>query len=74
MILALTRVYEGLWLSGTGSLAVLTFTFVNFEVMRQHMTSMMDKDLAGNPFAGLADWPSILSKFSGDGRCCLLVW
>lgn len=54
LILALTRLYEGLWLTGTGSLAVLTFTFVNFEVMRQHMTSTIDKDLAGNPFAGLA--------------------
>jgi hypothetical protein len=54
LILALTSHYEWLWLTGGGSLAVLTFTFVQFQLMRQQMLSMMDKDLVGNPFAGLA--------------------
>ena len=54
LILALTSRYEGLWLTAGGSLAVLTFTFVQFQMMRQQMLAVMDKDLSGNPFAGLA--------------------
>ena len=54
LILALTRSYERLWLTAGGSLAVLTFTFVRFEMIRQQMLSVMDRDLSGNPFAGLA--------------------
>lgn len=54
LILALTSRYEGLWLTAGGSLAVLTFTFVRFQMMRQQMLSVMDTDLSGNPFAGFA--------------------
>ena len=54
LVLAVTSHYEGLWLTGGGSLAVLTFTFVQFQLMRHEIVSAMDKDLADNPFAGLA--------------------
>lgn len=54
LILALTNCYEGLWITAGGSLAVLTFTFVQFQMTRQQILSVMDKDLSGNPFAGLA--------------------
>jgi hypothetical protein len=54
LILALTSRYEELWLTGGGSLAVLTFTFVQFQLMHQQILSDMNKELAGNPFAGLA--------------------
>jgi hypothetical protein len=55
LILTLTRVYKGLWLTGLGSFAVLIFTFVKFQLKMSELTTQMDKDLAGNPFRGLAD-------------------
>ncbi len=51
--LALVKLYRGLWLTGGGSLAVLAFTFINFLSKMTELRSSMDKDLAGNPFAGL---------------------
>lgn len=55
VLLCLTRRYKGLWLTGAGSIAVLLFTFVNFQNKLGGMKAQMDRDLAGNPFRGLAD-------------------
>jgi hypothetical protein len=51
--LALVRLFKGLWLTGGGSIAVLAFTFFNFQSKMSDLRSSMEKDLAGNPFAGL---------------------
>jgi hypothetical protein len=36
-------------------LALLAFTFINFQAKLSDATSQMNRDLAGNPFRGLAD-------------------
>jgi len=55
LVLVLTKTYEGLWFTGIGSLAVLAFTFINFQMKMANMKSQMESELAGNPFRGLAD-------------------
>ena len=53
--LVLAKRYGGLWVTGAGSLAVLLFTFVNFQLRMSQMQEEMELKLAGNPFRGLAD-------------------
>jgi hypothetical protein len=53
--LVFARLYKGLWLTGGGSLAVLAFTFINFQSKMSEVRTSMAKDLAGNPFAGLGE-------------------
>lgn len=55
LILTLTKRYRGLWLTGIGSLAVMVFTFVNFQMRMSEMQAQMESQLSGNPFRGLAD-------------------
>ena len=55
LVLVLTKKYKGLWFTGLGSLAVMAFTFINFQVKLADMKSQMESELAGNPFRGLAD-------------------
>lgn len=55
LILTLTKRYRGLWFTGTGSLAVMIFTFINFQVRMSEMQAQMESQLSGNPFRGLAD-------------------
>lgn len=38
-----------------GSLAVMAFTFINFQMKMADMKSQMVSELAGNPFRDLAD-------------------
>jgi hypothetical protein len=54
LALALLRKYRGLWFTGLGSAAVLLFTFIMFQIRVSEMQSEMNRQLAGNPFAGLA--------------------
>jgi len=54
LVLTLLKKYKGLWLTGLGSAAVLLFTFVMFQVRVSEMQSEMNRQLVGNPFAGLA--------------------
>lgn len=54
-VLALTGRLRGLWITGLASLAVVIFTFINFEVRISEMKSKMSTELADNPFRGLAD-------------------
>jgi hypothetical protein len=51
IIVTLIKKYEWLWFTGLGSLGVILFTFVNFQMKMSEMKSK----LAGNPFSGLAD-------------------
>lgn len=46
---------QGLWFTGIGSLIVLLFTFVNFQMKLSELKSQMAIELEGNPFGGLAD-------------------
>ncbi len=55
LVLVLTKKYKGLWFTGVGSLAVMAFTFINFQMKISDMKSQMESELAGNPFRGLAD-------------------
>lgn len=53
--LVLVKKYSGLWITGGASLAVMMFTFVNFQVRISGMKDEMESKLAGNPFRGFAD-------------------
>ena len=55
LILTLTKRYRGLWVTGIGTLAVMVFTFVNFQMRMSEAQSQMESQLSGNPFRGLAD-------------------
>jgi hypothetical protein len=54
-ILTVTRNFKGLWFTGLGSAAVLLFTFLNFQAKMAETRGELDRELAGNPFRGLAD-------------------
>ncbi len=47
--------YGALWITGTLALAVILFTFINFQVRLSEMQDEMETKLAGNPFRGIAD-------------------
>jgi Ca2+/Na+ antiporter len=51
----LTKKYQWLWLSGIGSLAIMVFTFLNFQLKMSDVKNSITSDLADNPFRGLAD-------------------
>lgn len=55
LILVLAKKYNGLWFTGTGSLVVMLFTFVNFQTKMSQAKADMKLDLADNPFRDLAD-------------------
>ena len=53
--LVFAKKYGGLWVTGFGALAVMLFTFVNFQIRLSEMKDEMAMKLAGNPFRGIAD-------------------
>lgn len=55
LILTLSKKYKGLWFTGLGSLGVMAFTFINFQMRMSEAKSHMERELAGNPFRELAD-------------------
>ncbi len=55
IILALRKRYDMLWATGIASLAVMTFTFTSFQVRMWQIRADLDRDLANNPFRGIAD-------------------
>mgnify|MGYP001406648426 CR=1 FL=1 len=55
LVLVLMKKYKGLWLTGIGSISVMAFTFIRFQLKISEMKSQIQSDLAGNPFRGLAD-------------------
>lgn len=44
-----------LWITALASLGMLGYSFYQFKLRMSAITEQMDKDLAGNPFRGLAD-------------------
>jgi hypothetical protein len=55
LILTLTKRYGGLWFTGLGSLAIMIFTFINFQTRMSEAKAQMETQLSGNPFRGIAD-------------------
>jgi len=51
LIFTLMKKYKGLWFTGIGSLCVLFFTFINFQIQMNEL----NHELSGNPFAALAN-------------------
>ena len=55
IIATLTGRYRWNWISGFGSLGLIGFMFIRFQQAIRTATSEMQAELAGNPFAGLAE-------------------
>lgn len=55
IFLTLTKRYKFLLFTGIGSLAILAFTFINFQVRMSQMKSQMKQGMANNPFGGLGE-------------------
>jgi hypothetical protein len=55
LMLMLAKKCKGLWFTGLGSMAVIAFTFINFQMKMSDMKAKMGANLAGNPFKGFAD-------------------
>jgi hypothetical protein len=54
-LIAVLKRFRFLWVTGGGSLGLLIFTFIHFQLKLSEMKSQMTSDLHDNPFAGLAD-------------------
>ena len=55
ILLTLGNKYKGLWITGLGSLGILGFSYYNINSTISAAKEMMNKELSGNPFRGLAD-------------------
>ena len=55
VFLTLTKRYRFLLFTGGGSLAILAFTFINFQYRMSQMQSQMKESMANNPFGGLGE-------------------
>ncbi len=55
LILILLKKFKGLWFTGMGSMAIMIFTFINFQMAFVDTKTQMETELAGNPFRGIAD-------------------
>lgn len=55
VFLTLTKRYRFLLFTGGGSIAILAFTFINFQYRMSQIQSQMKEGLANNPFAGLGE-------------------
>ncbi len=55
LILILLKKFKGLWFTGLGSIGIMVFTFVNFQLSLANTMAQMETELVGNPFRGIAD-------------------
>jgi len=55
LILILLKKFKGLWFTGLGSMAIMVFTFINFQINLANTKTQMETELVGNPFRGLTD-------------------
>jgi len=55
LILVLLKKFKGLWFTGLGSMAIMIFTFINFQMALANTRIQMETELTGNPFRGIAD-------------------
>lgn len=54
-ILVLLKKFKGLWFTGIGSVAIMIFTFINFQIALSSSKMQIETELSGNPFRGIAD-------------------
>jgi hypothetical protein len=72
LILVLLKKFKGLWFTGLGSMAIMVFTFINFQMNLANTNTQMETELAGNPFRGLVDMAMQSVQIQwGDGLCLL---
>jgi uncharacterized protein YjbI with pentapeptide repeats/type II secretory pathway pseudopilin PulG len=55
VFLILRRMYQWVWLSGLGALAIISLNFIFLQVKLSEIQLRMQNELAGNPFRGIAD-------------------
>jgi len=55
LILILLKKFKGLWFTGLGSMGVMIFTFINFQINLANARTQMETELVDNPFRGIAD-------------------
>ncbi|HEY9825481.1 MAG TPA: pentapeptide repeat-containing protein [Stenomitos sp.] len=55
VLLILKRMYQWVWLSGLGALAVISLNFIFLQIKLSEVQLRMQEELAGNPFKGIAD-------------------
>src|SRR5678815_5857686 len=55
LLLAVTRRFHWLWTTGLAALMMLAGSFLSFQALVAELQKSADRDLAGNPFRGLAD-------------------
>lgn len=55
LVLTLRNKYKGLWFTGLGSLGIMAFTFINFQVRMSQAASGLQEELGDNPFSGLGE-------------------
>ena len=55
LILVLLKKFKGLWFTGLGSMGIMVFTFVNFQISLANTMTQMETELVGNPFREIAD-------------------
>jgi hypothetical protein len=55
VIMAMTRRFSGLWITGLSSVGLLLFSMVHIQIGLSRIRQQMQTELADNPFKGLAD-------------------
>lgn len=55
LVMTLMMKYKSLLFTGLGSVAIMSLTFINFQMKLYDMKAEIENDLVGNPFSGLAD-------------------
>ncbi len=55
LILTVKKMYKWLTITGLGAALIVSYVFLDFLMRIEDAKSSMDKELAGNPFRGLAD-------------------
>ena len=55
LILVLKKDFKKLWYTGLGCIAVMSFTFINFQIKISDAKDQIKSELSGNLFRGVAD-------------------
>ncbi|AUH72848.1 MULTISPECIES: hypothetical protein [Legionella] len=71
MILAWAKRYKGLYITSSFSLALILGMFIYFSIVLNRAREEIEKDLAGNPFKGIADY--MLLSFKPEYGWIILI-
>jgi hypothetical protein len=55
VVLALRKIYKGLWFTGIGSFILSLISFIRLQMKLSDIKSKMGSELSGNPLKGLVD-------------------